>query len=80
MYYVTLYVATTKLFQEKAIPTNERVDDDHSDDDSQYESTLPEERREYIVNTDSSEKISDSESDSGQQNLLRHVTRSGRKS
>jgi len=56
------------------------ADEDHSDNESQYESTLPEERREDIVKYDSSEKSSDSESDSGQQNWVRHVTRSGRKS
>ena len=79
MYYVTSCVATTKLLPELAIPTNEGVDDDHSDDESQYESTLSEEMREDIVNNDYSEKSSDLESDNGQLNLMRQVTRSGRK-
>ena len=80
MYYVTPCVATTIMLPEIAIPTHEEVDDDHSDNESQYASTLPEERREDIINANSSEKRSDSESDSGQQNWVRHVTRSGRKS
>ena len=40
-------------------------------------STLPEERREDIANNDSSEKISNPESDSDQQNWVKHVTRTG---
>ena len=60
-------------------PANEGEDYEHSDNESQYAYILSEERREDIVNDDSSEKSSDSESDSGQQNWVRHVTRSGRK-
>ena len=41
---------------------------------------MTKERREDIVNNIFSEKSSDSESDSGQQNWVRHITRSGRKS
>ena len=66
MYYVTPCVVNTKTLPEIAIPMNEGVGEDLSDDETQYESTLPEERREDIVNDDSSEKRSDSESDSGQ--------------
>ena len=79
MYYVTSCFAITKMLPEISIPTIEGVDDDHSDNESQYESTLPEERREDIVNNNSSEKSSDSETDSSQQNWVRHITRSGRK-
>ena len=78
--YITPCVATTKILPEKAIPTNEGVDEDHSDNESQYESTLLEERREDIVNDNSSEKSSDLESDSGKQNWVRHVTRPKQKS
>ena len=60
MYYVTPCVATTQMLPEITIPTTEGVDDEHSDDEAQYESTLPEERREDIVNANSSEKSSDS--------------------
>ena len=80
MNYVTPCVANTKMLPEIAIPTNDGVDDDHRDDESQYESTLPEERREDIVNNDSSEKSSDSGNHSGQKNRVRHITISGRKS
>ena len=80
MYYVTPCVATTKMLPEIAIPTTEGVDDDHSDNESQYESTLPEERGEDMLNADTYEKSIDSESDSGQQNWVRYVTRSGHKS
>ena len=59
MYYVAPCVATTKILQEIAIPVNESSNEDVSDNESQYESTLPEERREEIVNNDSSEKSSD---------------------
>ena len=48
MYYITPCVATTKMLPEIAIPTNEGEGNDHSDDKSQYESTLPEERREDV--------------------------------
>ena len=60
MYYVTPCVATTQMLPEITIPTTEGVDDEHSDDEAQYESTLPEERREDIVDANSSEKSSDS--------------------
>ena len=56
MYLVTSCVATTKLLPEIEISTNEGVDDGHSDNESQYESTLPEERGEGIVNGDSYEQ------------------------
>ena len=79
MYDVAPCVAPTIFLPEIAIPMNECSNEDLSDNESQYESTLPEERREEIVNDDSSEKSSDSESDSGQQNWVRHITRSGRK-
>ena len=74
MYYIVPCVATTKMLPEIAIPTNESSNEDFSDDESQYESTLPEERREEVILDNSSEEYSDSESDSGQQNWGRHVT------
>ena len=51
MYYVTPCVAPTKALPEISIPTNEGVDDDHGDDESQYESTLPEEMRAELGKT-----------------------------
>ena len=46
MFYKTPCVATTKMLPEIAIPINESSNEDFSDNESQYESTLPEERRE----------------------------------
>ena len=60
IYYVAPCVTTTKMLPEIAIHINESSNEDFSDDESQYESTLPEERREDVVNDDSSEKSSDS--------------------
>ena len=70
-------VATTKILPKVAIPINESSNEDFSDDESQYESTLPKERREEVIIDDSSEKSSDSESDSDQEDWVKHVTRSG---
>ena len=64
MFHKTTCVATTKMLPEIAIPINESSNKDLSEDESQYESTLPKERREEVILGDSGEKSTDAESES----------------
>ena len=85
MYYVTPYIATTKRLPAiRILQSDDGKKDDNSDDESQYVSTLPEERKDDIMTDDSSKKISNAnsnlDSDSNHINfLVKHVIRSGRK-